>query len=141
MSDDPIEVANKIERELGPVYNFLGAVTRVARFTRAALRSWIVQEFGIKGDAEIVSQEVSAIVAEHKLLPASPREHGVKILSEIKGIKKAKASAILDRFESLEAVAAATTEELAEVRGISHELAEKIVSHLSRFKLRYREIG
>jgi ERCC4-type nuclease len=129
MSNDPYEIANKVEQELRPTYELLSAFTRFARHSGTVLRSWVLQEFGVKGDATIVSQEVSVLATEHKLLPASPREQTIKRLSEIRGIKEVKASDLLDHFGSLEAIAIATTDELIEVRGISHKLARRIRSH------------
>lgn len=133
MSNDRSKIANKVEQELRHSYGLLTAFTRFTRLTRTALRSWVLQEFGAKGDATTASQEVSVLATEHKLLPASPREQAIKALCEIKGIKKVKASDLWDHFRSLEAIATATIGELIEVHGISNELAGRIRSH---FKLK-----
>src|SRR5262245_22158614 len=124
MTNDPAEITNKIERELRPTYELLNAITRVTRRAQIAIRSWVLQEFGARGDANVVSQEISVLAMEHKLLPASPREQAIEFLKEIDGIKKVRATDLWDHFRSLEAMSTATIEDLIEVRGISRKLAK-----------------
>lgn len=138
MSTDLVDVVSDIERQLSPAYSFLKSITRINRLTRSALRSWVAQQFGGTSDREMVSREVSTTAVELRLAGASLKERAIKLLCNIKGIKRAKASALWSHFGSLEAIATATVEELDEVRGISRELAELIVSY---FQVKHHEFN
>ncbi|MBW3661506.1 MAG: hypothetical protein KY469_00275 [Actinobacteria bacterium] len=51
-------------------------------------------------------------------------------LGDVKGLGPAKRQALMDRFDSVEAVRSASVEELAAVKGIGPKLAQDILDHL-----------
>ena len=53
-------------------------------------------------------------------------------LTEIEGIGKARASALLSHFKTIKAIREASCDEICAVRGFSKELAQKVKDHLSK---------
>ncbi|MCS6997027.1 MAG: excinuclease ABC subunit UvrC [Casimicrobiaceae bacterium] len=67
-------------------------------------------------------------ITGHRARRAKAREHS--LLDEIDGIGPRKKAALLRRFGSVRGIAAASVEDLAQVPGISDELAERIYAAL-----------
>lgn len=62
-------------------------------------------------------------------------------LDEIQGIGNVKKQELLKHFGSIEKIKQADIEELIKVKGITKELAKKIMSHLGRFFLEHVALG
>ena len=67
-----------------------------------------------------------------KMSAAKRKTQTTSVLEEIPGIGRARAKALLTHFGGLAGVQKATVEELCAIRGVTAEIAEKIVAHFHK---------
>ncbi|HEX2026963.1 MAG TPA: helix-hairpin-helix domain-containing protein [Nitriliruptorales bacterium] len=81
--------------------------------------------------AEVATVDRVAPPAARQVRTAAPVEQSIhERLGRIEGVGPARQAALLERFGSLEALRAATAEELASVQGIGDRTARRIVASL-----------
>jgi excinuclease ABC subunit C len=67
---------------------------------------------------------------------AKRKTQTTSVLEEIPGIGRARAKALLTHFGGLAGVKQATSEELCAIRGVTSELAERIIEYFQENKNR-----
>ena len=67
-----------------------------------------------------------------KMSAAKRKTQTTSVLEEIDGIGRARAKALLTHFGGLAGVKKATVEELCAIRGVTREIAERIVAYFQK---------
>lgn len=95
-----------------------------------AIRAASVEELAeVKGFGNRLARSVRTQLGGDE--PATTGAEAEEVLAEVKGIGPAKRRALLDRFESVEAIRDAPVDELTEVKGLGESLAESVRQQLS----------